>query len=92
MYLVGAHPQTGQPIDCFDCADQWASVLTIEAAKETRPAVAAIQSFRNDMVRRQRAFIALVTRPRLEAMGHGVTVVKEDGVGIRAWRCRWRRQ
>ncbi len=71
VHLVGAHPQTGQPIDCFDCADQWASVLTIEAAKETRQAAAAIESFRNEMVRGQQAFLSLAARPRLEAMGHG---------------------
>ncbi len=71
VHLVGTHPQTGQPIDCFDCADQWDSVLTIEAAKETRQATAAIESFRNEMVRGQQEFVALVTRPRLGGFGHG---------------------
>ncbi len=71
VHLVGAHPQTGQPIDCFDCADQWASVLTIEAAKETRQTAAAIESFRNEMVRGQQAFLALATRPRLAGTGDG---------------------
>lgn len=51
VHLVGTHPQTGQPVDCFDCADQRASVLTIESAKETRQTAAAIESLRNEMVR-----------------------------------------
>jgi hypothetical protein len=71
VHLLGTNPQTGQPVDCFDCADQWASVLTIEAAKETRQAAAAIESFRNEMVRGQQAFLALATRPRLVGIGHG---------------------
>ena len=71
VHLVGTHPQTGQPIDCFDCADQWASVLTIEAAKETRQTAAAIESFRNEMVRSQQEFVSLVTWPRLQGIGHG---------------------
>ena len=70
VHLVGTHPQTGQPIDCFDCADQWDSVLTIEAAKETRQAAVAIESFRNEMVRGQQAFLSLVNETRLKEIGH----------------------
>ena len=56
---MGTHPQTGQPVDCFDCADQRASVLTIESAKETRQTAAAIESFRNEMVRGQQAVLRM---------------------------------
>ena len=64
VHLVGAHPQTGQPVDCFDCADQWQSVLTIEAAKETRQAAAAIESLRNEVVRGQHELLALASPSR----------------------------
>ena len=46
-------------------------MLSIEAAKEPRPAAAAIESFRKEMARGQQEFLALATRPRLEGIGHG---------------------
>ena len=69
VHLVGTHPQTGQPIDCFDCADQWQSVLTCEVAKEVKQGAAATESRRNEMVRGQQAFLALAAGPRLVGIG-----------------------
>ena len=51
--LRGKHPQTGAPLDEWDCAVKWLPLLLIEGAKETRQTAAAIESFRNEMVRRQ---------------------------------------
>ena len=50
MQLRGAHPQSGDPVDEYDCAFRWQVILQIEGAKETRQAAAAIESFRNEMV------------------------------------------
>ena len=50
IHIKGLHPQTGQEIDCFDCADQWQSVLAIEGAQQSRQAAAATESLRNHMV------------------------------------------
>ncbi len=54
-----------------ECFSEHASVLAIEAAKETRQAAAAIESLRNEMVGGQQEFLALATRPRLQRPGHG---------------------
>ncbi len=67
VHLTGTHPQTGQPIDVFDCADQWQSVLTIEAAKETRQAAAATESLRNALLSGQQAVLAIVDENTKEA-------------------------
>lgn len=49
VHLTGTNPQTGQPVDEFDCSLAWLPVLLIEGAKETRQAAAAIESFRNEV-------------------------------------------
>ncbi len=51
--LRGTDPQTGQPIDEWGCADVWEVVAQLEGNKEMRQTAAAIESFRNEMVRRQ---------------------------------------
>ena len=53
--LMGANPQTAEPIDEYDCAIKWLPILLIEGAKETRQAAAAIESFRNQTVLAQQA-------------------------------------
>lgn len=58
--LRGADPQTGKEIDEWDCAIKWLPVLLIEGAKETRQGAAAIESFRNEMVRSQTEYITTV--------------------------------
>lgn len=47
VHLTGTNPQTGQPVDEFDCSLGWLPVLLVEGAKETRQAAAAVESLRN---------------------------------------------
>jgi hypothetical protein len=49
--LVGKNPQTGQEIDEWGCSMAWLPVLLIENASTNRGQTAAIESFRNEMVR-----------------------------------------
>tara|TARA_R110002051_G_scaffold30717_1_gene70824 strand:+ start:64 stop:336 length:273 start_codon:yes stop_codon:yes gene_type:complete len=48
--LIGSDPQTGQPVNEYDCAVKWIPMLLTENSKETRQTAAAIESFRNRMV------------------------------------------
>lgn len=50
-HVVGTDPQTGGAMDHWDCAVKWLPVLLIEGAQQTRQAGAAIESFRNEMVK-----------------------------------------
>ena len=50
MKLIGKHPQTGDPIDEYDCTIKWLPILLIEGSQETRQAAAAIESFRNQVI------------------------------------------
>lgn len=49
--LLGNNPQTGNPVEEWDCAVYWLPVLLIENAKETRQGAAAIESFRNEAIK-----------------------------------------
>lgn len=51
VHIMGLDPNTGDPVDCFDCSDQWTPTLTLEVAKEVRQSAAAVESFRNEMVK-----------------------------------------
>lgn len=55
----GTNPQTGQEIDEWGCAVTWLPVMLIENAKETRQTGAAVESFRNEMVRSNNVALAM---------------------------------
>ncbi len=51
IQMRGSHPQTGEPVDEWACAITWMPVLMIENSKEQRSTGAAVESFRNEMVK-----------------------------------------
>lgn len=65
LHIRGKHPQTGADIDLPDCAVRWLPVLLIEGAQESRQTAAAVESFRNEMVRANSRSIALMQRVAL---------------------------
>lgn len=50
IQIRGTHPQTGEPVDEWDCAMIWQSLLLIENSSQQRATGAAVESFRNEMV------------------------------------------
>ena len=50
-HLRGSNPNTGNEVDEYSCAIAWLPVLLIENAGQSRQAGAAIESFRNEMVK-----------------------------------------
>jgi hypothetical protein len=66
MQLRGTHPQTGESVDEWDCAVKWLPVLLIEGAKETRQTGAAIESFRNEMVRGQQTVLHMTANGQVK--------------------------
>lgn len=55
VHLLGNNPQSGKPIDEWDCTWAWMPILLIENAQQSRQAGAAIESFRNEMVKQNNA-------------------------------------
>lgn len=58
IQLRGKHPQTEQEIDEWGCAVSWLPILLIENAQEVRQGAAAVESFRNEMVKASGATMA----------------------------------
>ena len=53
--IEGTHPQTGRPLDHWDCSFKWLPVLLIEASQQVRGVQAATESFRNEVMRNAQA-------------------------------------
>jgi hypothetical protein len=51
MKVRGNNPNTGEEIDDYGCAMAWMPVLMIENSQQQRQTGAAIESFRNEMVK-----------------------------------------
>jgi hypothetical protein len=49
--VVGKNPNTGAEIDEWGCAMAWMPILTIENSQQQRQTGAAVESFRNEMVK-----------------------------------------
>jgi|TARA_R100000406_G_scaffold43309_1_gene28991 hypothetical protein len=50
--VQGTNPQTGKDVEDWACAVAWLPMLAIENSQNTRMSGAAVESFRNEMVRR----------------------------------------
>ena len=51
MKVVGKDPQSNKDIEEWGCAVTWMPVLTIENSQQQRHTSAAVESFRNEMVK-----------------------------------------
>lgn len=51
MKVVGKNPNTGNDIEEWGCAISWLPILMIENSQQQRSTGAAVESFRNEMVR-----------------------------------------
>jgi hypothetical protein len=53
--IVGKNPQTGADIDDWGCSIAWMPILTIENSQQQRQTGAAVENFRNEMVKANEA-------------------------------------
>lgn len=51
MKVRGNNPNTGEEIDDYGCSMAWLPVLMIENSQQQRHTGAAVESFRNEMVK-----------------------------------------
>ena len=58
IQIRGTHPQTGEEVDEYGCAMAMMPILMIENSRQTNQAGAAIESFRNEMVKSNMATLA----------------------------------
>ena len=66
--MRGMNPNTGKEVDEWGCAISWLPVLLVENSQQQRQTGAAVESFRNEMVRAnetgQQALMALTNDPQ----------------------------
>lgn len=62
--LSGQNPNTGQPIEEWNCAIAWIPFLLIENSQMQRATGAAVESFRNEMVKGQEAAVDILRLER----------------------------
>lgn len=51
MHVRGINPNTGEDVDHWSCAVTWMPMLTIENSQQQRQTGAAVESFRNEVVK-----------------------------------------
>jgi hypothetical protein len=51
LKIRGSNPNTGEDVDDWACAIAWMPVLMIENSQQQRQTGAAVESFRNEMVK-----------------------------------------
>ena len=51
VHVQGINPQTGETVSNGDCAFCWTPMLLIENSQQQRQTGAAVESFRNEMVK-----------------------------------------
>lgn len=51
MKIRGTNPNTGQDVDEWGCSIAWMPILLIENSQQQRQTGAAVESFRNEMIK-----------------------------------------
>lgn len=51
LQIRGMHPQTGEEFDDWGCSISWMPMLLIENSRQQMQTGAAVESFRNEMVK-----------------------------------------
>ena len=51
MQIRGTNPNSGEPVDEWGCSMAWMPMLMIENSQQQRGTSAAVESFRNEMVK-----------------------------------------
>lgn len=62
MQIRGKNPQSNQDIDEWGCAIAWMPILTIENSQQQRQTGAAVESFRNEMVKANESTLHLMSK------------------------------
>ena len=58
--VLGKNPQSEEQIEQWNCAIAWLPILQVETSQTNRGQTSALESFRNETVKGQKTFNALV--------------------------------
>lgn len=68
VQIRGSNPNTGAEVDEYACAIAWLPVLLIENSQQQRQTGAAVESFRNEMVKANESTLRLFSEPLRDGM------------------------
>lgn len=69
IQVRGTNPNTGKEVDEWACSMTWMPMLTIENAQMSRQTGAAVESFRNEMVKANEASQQLLLSAAQKSIG-----------------------
>lgn len=69
LQIRGQNPNTGEDIDDWGCSLSWLPILLIENAQMSRQTGAAVESFRNEMVKANESSQQLLMATTQTAIG-----------------------
>ena len=58
--VIGKNPQSEEQIEDWNCAIAWLPILQVETSQTNRGQTSALESFRNETIKGQKTFNALV--------------------------------
>lgn len=61
--MRGVNPNTGEDVDEWGCAISWLPMLLVENSQQSRSTGAAVESFRNEMVKGNHMLINALSDP-----------------------------
>jgi hypothetical protein len=69
LKIRGTNPNTGEDVDDWGCSIAWMPILLIENAQMNRQTGAAVESFRNEMVKANESSQQLLVHAARKAIG-----------------------
>ena len=78
VQIQGTNPNTGEPMNRWDCVDAWLPLLLIENSQQQRQTAAAVESFRNETVKANETACRVIAATALRSNG---SVLLEDHSG-----------
>ena len=78
MHIAGLDPNTGDQVDHWGCSVSWMPMLLIENSQQQRSTGAAVESFRNEMVKANDS-----NQQMLDAVGNMyLDMCEEQGIDV----------
>ena len=71
LKIRGHNPNTGEEVDDWGCSMAWMPVLLIENAQMSRQTGAAVESFRNEMVKANETSQQMLAATAIKFIGDG---------------------
>lgn len=77
LQIRGSNPNTGEELDDWGCSMAWLPIMMIENSQQQRSTGAAVESFRNEMVKANELNLKVLMNASVEPDMKLITEIKE---------------